>query len=307
VQVFDLPEPTIHPDALGFAPDGRLLAVSSHGQLFVIDTVGGGVRALWPDPDPFSPRGSGLAFTADGRNVIAHHCLDPHGAIEVHNIETGDVARDFPMAFSEVCEPGPGGRLIYVGAHPVRHHAIAEIVRWNPLTGETLPPFARHASVIQRLAVSADEKWVAGSNSEYIRVWNLGGKKLPARATRQFHIEHALVVSLALSADGAYVAAGSFFRNGGILHVGAVRTGAVWELGERPRSADRDLAFHPSRPVLALRGMSGAVALYDAEARTELKRYQWPLDLVTALAFSADGLRCAAAGPGKVVIWDVDV
>jgi hypothetical protein len=28
---------------------------------------------------------------------------------------------------------------------------------------------------------------------------------------------------------------------------------------------------------------------------------------VCAVGFSPDGLRCAATGPGKVVVWDVDV
>lgn len=308
MQVFDLPETALNPDAIGFSPDGRLLAVASVGRVFVIDTIGGNVRPVWNDPDPpYSGRGSGTAFTADGRGVIVHHPLEPQGTIEVHDIETSAVRRDFAMGHSDICEPGPGGRLVFVAVHPKRYRADVEIVRWNPLTGDELPPFARHASGIQRLAVSADENWVAGSSGDTIRVWNLGGKKPPARATRQFVIEYALVTQLALSGDGAFVAAGSFYRVGGALHVVAARTGAVWLVCECPRSTDRVLAFHPARPVLAYRAAESEVAFYDAEARAELKRYSWPLKQIAALTFSADGLRCAAAGTGKVVVWDVDV
>jgi WD40 repeat protein len=307
MQVFELPEPKHVPNALGFAPDGRLLAVVCHGRVFVIDTVGGTVRVVWPDADSAYSRGSGLGFTADGRWVIVHHDLGMHNLVDVHDVERVAVARDFPLRSTEVCEPGPGGRLVYAGIHPVPGWAVAEIVRWNPLTGETLPPFGRHKSIIQRLAVSADEKWVAAANGDDVRVWNLGGKKLPSRATRQFTIRNHLVVALGLSADGTYVAAGSFIGLGGVFHVGEVRTGELWSLGGRPRTTNRDLAFHPSRPILALGGESGTVALYDAAARAELTRYEWPLEKVTALGFSPDGLRCAAAGLGKVVIWDVDV
>jgi WD40 repeat protein len=308
MQVFELPKPTTPPDALAFSPDGRLLVAASRGRLFVIDTADGGVRILWGDADTYSSRGSGLTFTTDGRAVVAHHSLGIRGAIEVHDVETGAVLRDFPMPnSSDLCEPGPGGRLVYVAVHPVPRRAVVEIVRWNPLTGEQFPPFARHANILQRLAVSADEKWLAGSVGDQIRVWNLAGKKHPARATRQLHIEYALVVSLALSPTGEYVAAGSFYKMSGAVHVGVVRTGELWQVCEQPRGGDRDLAFHPARPVLALRGAGGDVAFYDVEARTELRRYEWPLDQVTALGFSPDGLRCAAAGAGKVVIWDVDV
>ena len=183
----------------------------------------------------------------------------------------------------------------------------AGIIRWNPLTGEQLPPFAQHAYVIQLLAVSGDEKWVASGGYHMIRLWNIGGKKLPARPTRQFKIERTQFVSLALSADGAFVAAGGLYGDGEAVYVGAAKTGEIWPIGKKSHTEDRGVTFHPSRPVLAASGVAGEVVLYDASARAELRRYAWPLDAVSAVAFSPDGLRCAAAGPGKVVVWDVDV
>ena len=73
------------------------------------------------------------------------------------------------------------------------------------------------------------------------------------------------------------------------------------------RLIGREVAFHPSRPILAYSGASAEVAFYDVVARAELKRFAWGIDKTTATAFSDDGLRCAAAGAGKVVVWDVDV
>src|SRR5262245_22047207 len=97
MQVFDLPEPTIKPDGIAFSPDGRWLATMEHGRVFVSDTVGGTVRTLWPDKDTGYSSGSCIGFTSDSRGVIVHHSLRPDSAIEVHDIETGMVLRDFAM------------------------------------------------------------------------------------------------------------------------------------------------------------------------------------------------------------------
>ncbi|MBY0458594.1 MAG: hypothetical protein K2V38_14740 [Gemmataceae bacterium] len=86
-----------------------------------------------------------------------------------------------------------------------------------------------------------------------------------------------------------------------------VRAAEFWRAGDDTANTRHDLAFHPTRPVLALRGgrATGEVVFDDAAARGELKRYAWEVGVLSAVAFSPDGLRCAA-GPGQVVVWDVD-
>lgn len=308
MQVIELPEAAGRTDALGFSPDGGLLAVSCRGRVFVIDTADGRVRTLWNEPDTDFQRGSGLSFTAEGRAVVVHHCLSHRGAIKVHDVGLAEVARDFAMSGPDICEPGPGGRSIYVAVHPTFSQSKAEIIRWNPLTGEAAPPFARRISGIQRLAVSADEMWLAGSYFDTIRVWDIGGKKPPVQATRRVAIANARIVSLAISFSGEFIASGSLYGASGALHIASVRTRELWRVGECPRAAGRLLAFHPERPVVAMQRVAGEVSFYDASARTELLRFAWRLGEITALCFSPDGLRCAAADEsGKVVIWDVDV
>ena len=49
------------------------------------------------------------------------------------------------------------------------------------------------------------------------------------------------------------------------------------------------------------------MVFWDAAARAELKRYDWGLGKIGAVAFSPDGFRCAAASRTKAVVWDVDV
>jgi WD40 repeat protein len=275
--------------------------------VWLVDTTVVSVHLLWTEADSPYSNTNCVGFTADGRYVLAYHDLRPNASVVVHDLNTGTSVRDYRVIYHEACEVGPGGRLVYVATVVAAHRGLVEIVRWNPLTGEKLRPFGRHAYSIQKLAVSGDEKWVAGSNGEIIRVWNLGGKKLPSRATRQLTIPQALVVELALSFDGAYFAAQTLLWTGGTVHLGDVRTGEVWKVADHSRLSGKAIAFHPARALLAYSGGGAEVAFYDAASRAELKRFVWDIGNITAMAFSPDGLRCAAAAHGgKIVIWDVD-
>jgi WD40 repeat protein len=301
MQTIELPDPKFEPLSLGFSADGGLLAAWGWGRACVIDTANGTVRGTFGGKDPGMTELPGTGFTADGRGVIVHsdRYTSP-SPVSVIDLASGEVLRKCPEKHGSGMEVGPGGRLLYLTHHP-RTYWI-EIVRWDPLTGETLPAFAHHKGYLRLLAVSADEKWVAGSTNDTIRVWNLGGTKLPSRATRQLQVSTSgCIYGLAISSDGAFVA-----YNGPGLGAGDVRTGEVWKVADRGAAHSREVAFHPSRPLLAYSGMSAEVKFYDTAARTELKRYAWGIEQVLVTAFSPDGLRCAAAGVGKVVIWDVD-
>jgi WD40 repeat protein len=299
VQTIELPDPYFRPITLGFSADGRLLAVWAWGRACVIDTAGGTVRGTFGEKYSGLTEVPGAGFTADGRAVIVHnHSAKP--PVRAYDLASGAVLRPGP-AKCRTMEVGPGGRLIYL-AHELEPSGV-EIVRWDPLTGATLPPFARHKGYLRLLAVSGDEKWVAGGSGDEIRVWNLEGSKLPVRATRQFSLPGPITLfGLAISADGAFVA-----YNPQGVSVGNVRTGEMWKVSDRGAEYSREVSFHPARPVLAFSGGSAEVALSDVVARTELKRYSWGIGEVLATAFSPDGLRCAAASLDKVVIWDVDV
>jgi WD40 repeat protein len=299
VQTIEFPDAMFEPLSLGFSPDGRLLAAWSWGRVCVIDTAGGTVRGVFGQKATGMAELPGAGFTADGRAVIVHSSLNKQ-PVRVYDLDSGEVLRLGPDKEGGGLEIGPGGRLVYL-THRPRDYWI-EVLRWDPLTGAVLPPLAHHKGYLRQLAVSADEKWVAGSTNDTIRVWNIGGKKPPARATRQFQLgTSGCIYGLAISADGAFVA-----YNGPGLGAGDVRTGQVWQISPRGAPHSREVAFHPARPVLAFSGAGAEVTFYDVAARTELKRYSWGIEKVLATAFSPDGLRCAAAGLGKVVIWDVD-
>jgi WD40 repeat protein len=68
------------------------------------------------------------------------------------------------------------------------------------------------------------------------------------------------------------------------------------------------VAFHPDGTFLATAGADGTVRYLDPRTWQELRRYDWDVGSVGALAFAPDGMRCAAGGStGTIVIWDVDL
>ena len=310
MQTIKLPDKTARPRVLGFSAAGRWLAAWDYGEVYVLDTAGGTVRAAWGERirPKYSVGGAGdvsavpgVGFTPDGR-VIAGRLI--YGSLDgakfhVHDADTGEVRRALPAGDVRGGEVAPDGRAVYLAFYG------RGIVRCDPLTGKCSEVFGKHGEWTRHLAVSADGRWLAGVTHlvpNTVRVWNLGGKKLPARATKQFKFNpgdrHSAVT---ISGDGAFVA---YTRPGvNVLDVG---TGDVWRVAADSGKLCRDVAFHPARPVLAYSGGTDEVTFHDAAARTELRRYAWKAGPVGALAFSPDGLRCAAAGVGKVVIWDVD-
>jgi WD40 repeat protein len=173
------------------------------------------------------------------------------------------------------------------------------------------------------MAVSGNGKWIATARDSGIRLWDARKKKPLPGPVRAVSIANSNIFSLALSSDGAFVAAHCMHYGApGTVYVADVKTGELWRAGEEPGNNARGVAFHPSRPFLAMRGRAGEVAFYDAVARVELQRYSWPFDEVSArvepqsawprnevsaVCFSPDGLRCAAVGREGVIVWDVDV
>ena len=153
----------------------------------------------------------------------------------------------------------------------------------------------------QRLVVSADGKWLAGKSNQTLRVWNVGGPEVPARALR-FVKTKSLVYDFALSADGLHlVGVGSTglsiwkTSGGGFIHSG------------KHRRTVKAVACSPTKPMLVTGDNAGQVFLWDYSGNI-LTGYDWQLGEVCGLCFAPDGLRCAVVDKtGKVVIWDVDV
>lgn len=305
MQVFDLPEPKDQPRAVAFSPDGLRLGTWSQGQVTVLDATSGAVFGA------FGERATGIhaivapntvpaiGFGADGRTVVVHRSAGVAPA-RAYALSSGELLRECPALDQAGAAVAPDGRLWYLATRSGRH---TEVARWDPRTGETLPAFGRYPGGLSQLAVSPDERWMAGADGREVRVWNLGRADPLTRAVRRFGLNiGGPVGALALSAGGDFVA-----HCGTAIGFGDMRDGSVWTVAEPSVRTNRGVAFHPTQPVLMFTYGTAEVALYDPGARRTLKRYAWGVGAVTAVTFSPDGLRGAAVGTGKVVVWDVDV
>ena len=67
-------------------------------------------------------------------------------------------------------------------------------------------------------------------------------------------------------------------------------------------------AYHPSGRYLFTAGNDASVSVWDTEDWVRVKRFDWDIGRLRAVAVSPDGLLAAAGSDrGRVVVWDVDV
>lgn len=67
------------------------------------------------------------------------------------------------------------------------------------------------------------------------------------------------------------------------------------------------LVFSPDSRRVLIGGYSGICALHDPLAGCEIATFEWGIGKIHSVAFSPDGLTCAAGGEnGQVVVWDVE-
>jgi len=308
---FDLPGQHARPDALQFSPDNRHLAIQTCGRVDVLDTRTGSTRQLCPDSGTEGT--AGIGFTADGRGLVYFNA--ENHSVHAFNLDT---RKDRVLRRSKkvpwcswgdvvISTPSLDGRLVFVAVNP--QDGTTEIAALDTSTGKQQFSFARHRDYLRELTVSPDGLWVAGCSARDLRVWFLGGRKLPDRAS--WHVEDRKQFcfgNLALSRDGAYLAVGGWVGHGPLK---------VWDLKAGPKPILKGLpergggvAFAANRPLLAFtrhEGEDGEVVFWDARARAERKRFNWSLGAVRAVAFSPDGSLCATAGRNRAVIWNVDV
>jgi WD40 repeat protein len=310
MRTFDLPAFPHTPDWAQFSPDGRLLAVSRHGRVVVLDTTTGEGHVVvkgWVGKTGVA----GVGFTADGSGVV-HFDENTHD-VRIFDLEKGKgrvlrPSRKVPWysrGDAEICVTRYDGGLTFVAFNP--EQGTAEIEAFDPISGERKFSFARHRSYIRELAVSPDGQWVAACSSSALRVWGIGGGKLPKRAAFTVHDNtQPCFGSLALSRDGAYLAAGSY--GGGRVMAWDVKKKTIL-LTDIEARGNGGMAFAPDRPLLAIPsrvGDRGEVVFWDMRVKGEPRAFDWGIGPVGAVAFSPDGFRCAAASQDKVTIWDVD-
>lgn len=149
-------------------------------------------------------------------------------------------------------------------------------------------------------------------SDQRLLLWHRGDSKpvqlaRPGQAQNQRRMFYHF---LAFSSD-PYFLAGAQIARKGLVTVWDLPDGTVrWSLPQE--EFIWALAVHPSGKLLAVATVGGpagrVVRFLDAANGAEITRFNWNAGRIQCLAFSPDGLTCAAGSSDRrLVVWDVDM
>jgi WD40 repeat protein len=286
-------------ESAAFSPDGKFLA-----------TATGGTTA----PYLWEPTSGKLIRRPEGASgKIKSVCFAPHAplfaagtdeSVTVWRTDTWTVTGELKIEYAYELAFGPG-------ESPVLAASNMDIVGvWNDGGRETAGARreADHKysgpSGVAALHFSPDGGLLAMSNKHIAQIWHAGTLK----RTR-------LIRSATTNNHGTV----RFSPDGQRLAIAYSKWVEVWPVAGEEGPLLTFAAGTGRSPIiwavhwtadghsLLTAGNDGCVRMWDANAGTELKAFDWKLGKLYCAAFSPDGLTCAACSEkGQVVVWDVD-
>ncbi|UUU21640.1 nSTAND1 domain-containing NTPase [Streptomyces sp. DSM 40750] len=290
--------------SVGFAHDGRALAVRENGQ--VLDVASGRVLTTLKGPTGLE---LAAAFSPDGR-TLATSTRD-HTA-QLWDLATGRVLFTLKSSTGVVSSLAfdPDGKTLVTGTEDGTVHL------WDVADGKQRTTLTSASSRVETMAFSPDGKTLAaGSYDGTVRLWDLATGRV--RTTLTGHINP--VMSVAFSPDGNQLAAGnedSHFAGGDRVSV------RLWNVtAHRPRAtltvpggSLEAVAFSPDGDTLAtasvrmtqdIEDTAGVVRLWDPATRRTKATLGGKLDIVETMLFSPDGRTVALTNNSQAQLWDV--
>jgi WD40 repeat protein len=68
----------------------------------------------------------------------------------------------------------------------------------------------------------------------------------------------------------------------------------------------RAIAYSPDGRTLATASAEGVVRFWDVATGRSRQAFDWDIGECHSVAFALDGMRAAAGGEGRIVVWDID-
>jgi RNA polymerase sigma factor (sigma-70 family) len=329
--------------AVAFSPDGKTLAFGDdHGTIRLWNAADGTERSF---TRRVTGEVRGLAFTADGKELLATEADGERGAVRRWSPDDDRRAAFF--------FPHEHGIYALAVSSDARHMAVAvnlSTARWDLTTGRALPALRLPDYYMRGVAISPDGQTIATASENWnVKLWDATTGQV--RTTLEPH--RGRVGSVAYSRDGRYLASSVVIwvekprSRTGEVKVWDVNTGKpvcaitapegigetafspdgkhiyaacwdgtarAWEVSTgkeaatwRGRASTRTVAVSPDGKLIASGNTDGSIQLWEVASEKMIATLTGHSDVVRCIAFSPDGKMLASASSDSTVrLWDVE-
>ena len=272
---------------VAFSPDGSRLATAGNNGLRLWDLASGS-RVWQSDGNAIS-----VAFAPNGRFIAE---ADESGAVRLRDVSNGSLLRSFGSATARTraVSFSPDGRLLASTGED-------KVIRlWEVASGRLMMVLNGHYDSINSLAFAPDGNKLATAGTDgIVRIWevNTGIEILHLQRPVQDNavsIEQGSTLALAFSPDGQILAAGSADHTCTLWN--AVTGEKLWLLrGHSYAVTSVTFVIDSGKLVVATGGLDHSIRLWDVATGREQRSFTTSEGPISALAFSGDGRRIAAA------------
>jgi WD40 repeat protein len=269
--------------SIAVSPDGKRLALGRYRHVDIVDAASRQVLATTAE---LPGKANSVMFSGDGASIVAASgisglygvatlCRTDDAAVLMQVMGHRDTLYDARLS--------PDGTLLATCSYD------RQIMLWEVATGRLVKTLAGHNGAVFEVAFSPDGSLLASASADgTVKIWSVAsGERLDTLG--QAEGEQSAV---AISPDGRWIAAG-----------GADRQLRMWRLVSRERpeinplrisrtaheSPIVELAFSPDGSRLVTASEGRELMLWDTAKLTPVYHYEVQPDVVTGIAFNADG------------------
>lgn len=290
-----------HLTSAAFSGDGRhVLTGSADGIVALWDVRDGRIVGRFVGHERYI---AAVAVGPDGRHVLtASH----DGTARLWDATTGAEVQRFVRRSDVVFTVSPDGRHILSGGSD----GFARF--WDADSGELIWSIDLSRAVTSVAFSPNGQRIVIGTRDREPPSQDVSASIRDAgsgRVLRGFRGQFgAMRTAVAFSPDGQQLLVGRFMLTGAEndLAVWDAETGAMIRRYEVEAGRVVDVAFGVDGRQILIGELQGMVRLLDASTGAEFRRFDMSdTDIVTSVAFSADGLQVLTTSPRAARLWDV--